>query len=115
MSDQIISIRYRVRPLQPVAPVPDAPAGPLPHQSNWGLGGPPLQITYRRVDAVTLPKRQLRQHKPKQVTQVAASISEFGFIDAVLVDAKGGVVAGVCRVTLPSSSVFLGVVTMLPS
>ena len=93
-------IRRRVRPaLQPVAAMP-AVAVPAPTAtagSNWGLGGPPLQIVYCRINALILPPRQLRRHKPKQITQVAASIAEFGCIEPLLVDAKGMVVAGVCR------------------
>lgn len=92
--------RTRVRSVQPVA-TPAKPVEPkaVPQPGgNWGLGGPPLQLTYRQLDTIILPARQLRQHKPKQVTQVAASITEFGFLDPVLVDAGGVIVAGVCRV-----------------
>lgn len=91
-------IRRRFRPVQQVAAGADTRAAPPPLGSNWGLGGPPLCIEYRRLDAITLPVRQLRSHKAKQITQVAASIRQFGFIEPVLVDAAGGVVAGACRV-----------------
>lgn len=98
MSDVLLpTIRRRVRPVHPVAPAPDVSPTLSQRGSNWGLGGPPLEIAYLAVDAITLPARQLRHHKPKQVTQVAASIAEFGFIDPLIVDARGRVVAGACR------------------
>lgn len=91
------SIRRRFRTVQPASVAAEGIAPPQPG-SNWGLGGPPLRIEYRALDAITLPVRQLRRHKAKQITQVAASIAEFGFIEPVLIDAAGGVVAGACRV-----------------
>jgi 16S rRNA G966 N2-methylase RsmD len=39
-----------------------------------------------------------RTHSPKQIEQIAASILRFGFTNPVLVDAKGGIVAGHGRV-----------------
>ena len=38
--------------------------------------------------------RNARTHSDTQVTQIAASIREFGFTNPVLVDAEGGVIAG---------------------
>ena len=38
--------------------------------------------------------RNARTHSPEQVAQIAASIREFGFVNPVLVDASGGIVAG---------------------
>ena len=37
-------------------------------------------------------------HSPTQVTQIAASIAEFGFVNPVLVDAEGVLIAGHGRV-----------------
>ncbi len=42
--------------------------------------------------------RNARTHSPEQVGQIAASISEFGFTNPVLVDAAGGIIAGHGRV-----------------
>lgn len=97
MSNQTPSIRYRSRAVQPVAAAPDVAPTVSERRSNWSLGGPPLEITYLAVDKITLPARQLRHHKQKQVTQVAASITEFGFLDPLLINACGRVVAGACR------------------
>jgi len=42
--------------------------------------------------------RNARTHSPEQVAQIAASILEFGFVNPVLVDASGGIVAGHGRI-----------------
>jgi len=42
--------------------------------------------------------RNSRTHSPAQIAQIAASIREFGFTNAVLADAKGGIIAGHARV-----------------
>lgn len=39
-----------------------------------------------------------RTHDDAQVAQIAASIREFGFTNPVLIDAKGGIIAGHGRV-----------------
>ena len=39
-----------------------------------------------------------RTHSDEQITQVASSIKEFGFTNPVLIDAKGGIIAGHGRV-----------------
>lgn len=38
--------------------------------------------------------RNARTHPPEQVAQIAASIKEFGFVNPILVDAQGEIVAG---------------------
>jgi ParB-like chromosome segregation protein Spo0J len=35
-----------------------------------------------------------RTHSPEQVTQIAASIAQFGFVNPVLVDSDAGILAG---------------------
>ena len=42
--------------------------------------------------------RNARRHSDAQVAQVAASIREFGFINPVIVDGEGGIIAGHGRV-----------------
>lgn len=42
--------------------------------------------------------RNSRTHSEAQIAQVAASIREWGFTTAVLVDEQGGIIAGHCRV-----------------
>jgi len=44
-----------------------------------------------------------RTHSPEQVGQVAASITEFGFTNPVLIDANGGIIAGHGRVMAAKS------------
>ena len=42
--------------------------------------------------------RNARTHSSRQIQQVANSITEFGFINPVVIDAKGEIIAGHCRV-----------------
>ena len=46
-----------------------------------------------------------RTHSPSQVAQIAASIAEFGFVNEVLVDAEGVLIAGHGRVMAAKHSV----------
>ena len=42
--------------------------------------------------------RNPRTHSPKQVRQIADSIRTFGFVNPILIDANGGVIAGHGRI-----------------
>ena len=57
-----------------------------------------LKITYRKVEDLIPYARNSRTHSDAQVAQIAASIKEFGFRTAVLVDADNGILAGHGRV-----------------
>jgi DNA modification methylase len=57
-----------------------------------------VQIEYRAVTELTLDTRNPRQHSQRQITQLADSIREFGFVMPVIVDEKGRVVIGHGRV-----------------
>lgn len=46
------------------------------------------------VDQLVPYDRNPRTHSPEQVTRVAASIAEFGFLNPILVDSKNGIIAG---------------------
>lgn len=46
------------------------------------------------VDALVPYARNTRTHSEAQIAQVAASITEFGFTNPVLIDADGGIIAG---------------------
>ena len=63
-----------------------------------GLANPPsINITVPAA-ALHVNPRNARTHSPKQVAQIAASISEFGFITPILVDKTGEIIAGHGRV-----------------
>lgn len=53
-----------------------------------------LEVEYRAVADLIPFARNSRTHSDAQVAQIAASISEFGFTNPVLIDEKGGVIAG---------------------
>ncbi len=64
--------------------------------SNAGLIE--IQIEYRAVAGLILDARNPRQHSQRQVSQLANSIQEFGFVMPVVVDDRGRVVIGHGRV-----------------
>ena len=53
-----------------------------------------LDITYERVDSLKPNARNARTHSKKQVRQIADSITEFGFVTPILIDAGNKVIAG---------------------
>lgn len=57
-----------------------------------------LKVVYRRVDDLTAYERNARTHSNKQINQIAASIGRFGFVNPVLVDGTGTLIAGHGRV-----------------
>lgn len=56
-----------------------------------------LQIEAARVGSLKAYERNARTHSKKQIAQIAASIREFGFLDPILIEADGAVVAGHAR------------------
>jgi DNA modification methylase len=57
-----------------------------------------LQITYRDPSHLKRSSGNARTHSPKQILQIARSISLFGFNNPILVDGEGMIVAGHGRV-----------------
>jgi DNA modification methylase len=53
-----------------------------------------LQISYRAPTSIRTNRNNARSHSSKQVAQIAASISQFGFTNPVLVDEEGLLIAG---------------------
>jgi DNA modification methylase len=64
-----------------------------------------LKIIYKDPAQLKPRARNPRTHSPKQIRQIAASIEQFGFVSPVLIDAKGGIIAGHGRV---SAAMLLG-------
>lgn len=56
------------------------------------------QIEHLPTDSLVPYARNSRTHSAAQITAVAASITEFGFTNPVLIDADGGIIAGHGRV-----------------
>ncbi len=54
----------------------------------------PPQIEMRGADTLRRYARNARTHSPKQVRQSAASIRSFGFVNPILIDAGGDIIAG---------------------
>ena len=59
---------------------------------------PDLVVSPLPVAALVPYAENARTHSPSQVAQIAASIAEFGFVNPVLVDAEGVLIAGHGRV-----------------
>ena len=57
-----------------------------------------LRVTHRKVDDLKPYAGNARTHSDKQIEQIAASITQFGFTNPVLIDGDGGIVAGHGRV-----------------
>lgn len=53
-----------------------------------------LSVAYLAVTLLKPADRSTRSHSPKHIQQIAASITKFGFVNPVLVDSGGKVVAG---------------------
>jgi ParB-like chromosome segregation protein Spo0J len=63
------------------------------------MGSSPALAMAKRIELWPLERlvpyeRNARTHSPEQVAQIAASITEFGFLNPILVDGKDGVIAG---------------------
>jgi DNA modification methylase len=58
----------------------------------------PTQLEYLPLASLAPYARNARTHSPAQITQLVASIKEFGFTNPVLIDAQGGIIAGHGRV-----------------
>ncbi len=53
-----------------------------------------LAIEYRAISDLVPAKRNARTHNRKQIRQIADSIKTFGFVNPILIDAIGNVIAG---------------------
>jgi hypothetical protein len=55
---------------------------------------PPLAVTYRPVSALLPDPRNARRHPKRQVQHIVASIRQFGFVNPILTDPEGRIIAG---------------------
>lgn len=72
----------------------------------------PKSLVQRQIADLVPYAGNSRTHSPEQVAQIAASITEFGFTNPVLVDGQGGIIAGHGRV-LAAQSLGLDTVPVL--
>lgn len=56
-----------------------------------------LEIIYKKIEDIIPYINNSRKHPEKQVNQVVASMREFGFCNPILIDERGSVIAGHCR------------------
>src|SRR5699024_8782512 len=57
-----------------------------------------MKIQDKKIDDLIPYANNARTHSPEQIARIAASISEFGFINPVIVDGDNGIIAGHGRV-----------------
>jgi len=55
---------------------------------------PRIEVTQRLVVELQMDPRNARTHSKKQIAQLLSSIATFGFVNPILVDANGKVIAG---------------------
>lgn len=72
----------------------------------------PSELEQRPIAELTPYARNSRTHSPAQIAQIAASITEFGFTNPVLIDGGGQIIAGHGRV-LAAESLGLAAVPVL--
>ena len=53
-----------------------------------------LKIIYKKTDELIPYVNNARTHSDEQITQIAASIKEFGFASPILTDGENGIIAG---------------------
>lgn len=57
-----------------------------------------ISVEYRSIDSLQLYAKNSRTHSADQIAQIAASITEFGFTNPILVDEVNRVIAGHGRI-----------------
>src|SRR5882762_4494273 len=57
-----------------------------------------MAIEWREISTLIPYARNARTHSDAQIAEIAGSIGEFGFTNPVLIDTKGGIIAGHGRV-----------------
>jgi ParB family transcriptional regulator, chromosome partitioning protein len=55
------------------------------------------QVEHRSIDSIMAYGKNARTHSEAQISQIMASLREFGWTNPVLIDSKGGVIAGHAR------------------
>ena len=93
--------RLRTRNMVVATEIPTAKISASP-ELEW-VDRAALKIEYRQSTSLTQASRNARTHSRKQIAQIAASIRQFGFVNPVLVDADGSIIAGHGRVEAAKS------------
>jgi len=67
-------------------------------KAKGGISWPADKVERRKVSELVPYARNSRTHSPEQVSQIAASIGEWGWTMPILVDEAGGIIAGHGRI-----------------
>ena len=84
---------------EPINAIPEASKTPpkgskMPPKASENGSRADLRVEYRSIEALIPFARNPRTHSDEQVSQIAASIKEFGFTNPILLDGDNGIVAG---------------------
>ena len=61
---------------------------------SYAVRPPPLAVTYCPVGTLRPDPRNARTHPKQQIDQIVASIRQFGFVNPILADPDGRIIAG---------------------
>jgi len=116
----MIPVRHRRRPTSHIDPshaaLPQASSVPTTDGSDPALlwmERLPLAIESRPIAELKPAPRNARTHSQKQIQKIAASIRQFGFVNPLLVDEQGAIVAGHGRLEA-AKSLRMTVVPVIP-
>lgn len=87
-------IRVRAR----TPSIPELGAARLSHPNLKWVDRANLKLEYRAPETLLPAPRNARTHSKKQITQIAASIQQFGFVNPILLDTTSKIIAGHGRV-----------------
>ena len=73
------------------------------------MAAPELTIQYLPIGDLKQNRRNARTHTKRQIRQVAKSIKEFGFVNPLLIQKDGTVIAGHGRL---AAAILLGLATI---
>ena len=62
--------------------------------TDTAAGSDALAVEYRTVGSLKPDPRNARTHPKRQLEQITASIKEFGFVNPILIDEQGTIIAG---------------------
>lgn len=95
------AIRVRTRPMATLAAVSSATASVVRHRMRPQTGGPlaalDVKVTWRSIDSLMPYARNARRDSAAQIGRIATSIVKLGFVNPLLIDEHGAVLAGYGR------------------
>ena len=89
-----VRVRTRSSAAGSNASIPAAQTPMLATDVEHFEGSLALKVEYRSIELLRPSQRNARTHSKKQLHKIAASLRQFGFVNPVLIDAEGEIIAG---------------------